>query len=93
MKNAMMKTSIREIRGSLGRYLAILAIVMLGIAFFGGLKVTKPTMIETLDRYLTEQNFFDYRLLSTIGFTKEDVDKLSEMEGIADFIGCVMCYR
>ena len=89
MKNAMMKTSIREIRGSLGRYLAILAIVMLGIAFFGGLKVTKPTMIETLDRYLTEQNFFDYRLLSTIGFTKEDVDKLSEMEGIADIEGTI----
>ena len=89
MKNAMMKTSIREIRGSLGRYLAILAIVMLGIAFFGGLKVTKPTMIETLDRYLTEQKFFDYRLLSTIGFTKDDVDKLSEMEGIADIEGTI----
>ena len=89
MKNAMIKTSIREIKGSLGRYMAILAIVMLGVAFFAGLKVTKPAMIETLDRYLGEQNFFDYRLLSTIGFTEEDVDKLSEMEGIADIEGTI----
>ncbi|MBO5208183.1 MAG: FtsX-like permease family protein [Lachnospiraceae bacterium] len=89
MKNAMIKTSIREIKGSLGRYVAILAIVMLGVAFFAGLKVTKPAMIETLDRYLEEQNFFDYRLLSTIGFTEEDVDKLSEMEGIADIEGTI----
>ena len=89
MKNAMIKTTIREIKGSLGRYLAIFAIVMLGIASFAGLKSTKPMMIETLDRYLTEQNFFDYRLLSTIGFTKEDVDKLSEMEGIADVEGTI----
>lgn len=89
MKSAMIKTTIREIKGSLGRYLAILAIVMLGVAFFAGLKVTKPAMIETLDRYLVEQNFFDYRLLSTIGFTEEDIDKLSEMEGIADIEGTI----
>lgn len=89
MKGAMIKTTIREIKGSLGRYLAILAIVMLGVAFFAGLKVTKPAMIETLDCYLEEQNFFDYRLLSTIGFTDEDLEKLSEMEGIADIEGTI----
>ncbi|MDD6811154.1 MAG: FtsX-like permease family protein [Lachnospiraceae bacterium] len=89
MKSAMIKTTIREIRQSLGRYLAILAIVMLGVAFFAGLKVTKPAMIATLNQYLQEQNFFDYRLLSTIGFTEEDVEKLAQMEGVADIEGTI----
>lgn len=89
MKNAMVKTAIREIWQSLGRYLAIFAIVMLGVAFFAGLKVTKPAMIVTLNQYLQEQNFFDYRLLSTIGFTKEDVEKLAQMEGVEDIEGSI----
>lgn len=72
----MFKTTLREIKGSLGRYLAILAIVMLGIGFFAGLKVTKPAMVDTMDAYLRDCNFFDYRLLSAIGFTAEDVESL-----------------
>ena len=83
----MIKTTLREIKGSLGRYLAILAIVMLGIGFFAGLKMTKPTMVDTEDEYLREQNFFDYRLLSTIGFTKEDVESLKDWIQAADVEG------
>ena len=67
MNSGMIKTTIREIRGSLGRYMAILAIVTLGVALFSGLKATTPAMIETQNTYLSEQNFFDFRLLSTVG--------------------------
>jgi len=80
----MIKTTIREIKGSLGRYLAILAIVMLGVALFTGLKATTPAMIATENDYLAEQNFYDFRLLSTVGFEKEDVQKVAEMEQVAD---------
>lgn len=37
-KSAVVKTTLREIKGSLGRYIAILAIVALGIGLFAGLK-------------------------------------------------------
>jgi len=66
MSSGMIKTTIREIKGSLGRYMAILAIVMLGVGLFSGLKATTPAMIATESAYLTEQNFFDFRLLSTV---------------------------
>ena len=66
----MIKTTLREIKGSLGRYLAIFAIVTLGIGFFAGLKMTRPAMVDTEDEYLRDQNFFDYRLLSTVGYTR-----------------------
>ena len=52
----------------------IFAIVMLGVALFVGLKVTTPAMIATLNDYLREQSFFDLRLLTTIGFEKDDVE-------------------
>lgn len=89
MSSAMIKTTIREIRGSLGRYMAIMAIVMLGVAFFVGLKITTPAMIATENDYLDERNFFDFNLLSTIGFDKEDVEEFLTMEEIAEAEGTV----
>lgn len=89
MSSGMIKTTIREIKASFGRYLAILAIVMLGVGLFAGLKITKPAMITTENAYLREQNFFDFRLLSTIGFTDDDVEKLSQMDEAADVEGTI----
>lgn len=89
MSSGMIKTTIREIRKSLGRYLAIFAIVMLGVSLFVGLKVTTPAMIATENDYLKEQNFYDFRLLSTIGFDKEDVERLAGLNEIADVEGTI----
>ena len=49
MKSAMKKTSLREIRHSLGRYLAIFSIVALGVIMFAGLKVCREDMVATAD--------------------------------------------
>ena len=46
MGSSMMKTTLREIRQSLGRYLAIMAIVALGVGLFCGLKVTRDVMVK-----------------------------------------------
>ena len=73
MKKTMWKTTMREIRQSLGRFLAILAIVALGVGMFSGLKTTKPFMVKTVEDYLKEKNFYDFRLISTLGFEQEDV--------------------
>lgn len=82
MKNTMWKTTLREIRQSLGRFLAILAIVALGVGLFAGLKVTKPFMIETMEGYLEEKQFYDFRLLSSYGFEEEDVEYLATQTGV-----------
>ncbi len=89
MSSGMIKTTVREIRGSLGRYMAILAIVMLGVGLFTGLKATTPAMLATESTYLTEQNFFDFRLLSTLGFSQESVDALTQLKDIADAEGAI----
>lgn len=89
MSSGMIKTTFREIRGSFGRYMAILSIVMLGVGLFAGLKATTPAMIETENTYLAEQNFFDFRLLSTVGFVEENVEELAALDEIADVEGTI----
>ena len=83
MKSMMKRTTLREIKESFGRFAAILAIVALGVGFFAGLKVTRPLMVSSVDDYLKEKNFFDYRLLSTLGFEEEDVEAFATQADVA----------
>ncbi len=78
MEKSLFKSSLREIKSSFGRYIAIMLIVALGVGFFAGLLVSESAMLETGDRYLKEQNYYDYRLLSTIGFEKDDVAAIND---------------
>ncbi|MDO4396585.1 MAG: hypothetical protein Q4C51_07390, partial [Clostridia bacterium] len=73
------KSTFREIRSSLGRYIAILAIVALGVGFFSGLKVTQEAMVKTTDKYLDAHNMFDYKLVSTLGFEDQDIKTLKSL--------------
>ena len=82
MRNVI-KMTIRSIKTFFGRYMAILLIVGLSAGFFAGLKITKAAMVNTLDIYMDEQNFYDYRLISTLGFTDDDVQELAGLDGVS----------
>lgn len=94
MNSVWNKNNRREIRHTLGRYIAILIIIALGVGFFSGLKVTKEAMIKTGDTFVKDSNMYDYRLLSTLGLTGEDAEFIRRLEGVtaaepaiyADFI-------
>ena len=83
------KTVLRTIRKSLGRYLAVLSIIALGVGFFAGLRVTKESMVSTLDGYLGELEFYDLKLMSTLGLTEDDVKAFSELDGVKTAAGSV----
>ena len=75
------KTILRSIKMTLPRFLAIFAIIALGVGFFSGLKVTTPSFVHTADIYTKEYSMFDFKFLSTIGFEQEDIDKIRERTG------------
>ena len=77
MNRCTWKLLLRSIGRSFGRYLAILAIVALGVGFFAGLKSSYPAMLQTAGEYWEKQAFSDFTLLSSLGFTDEDVTALS----------------
>lgn len=89
MGSSMTKTTLREIRQSLGRYIAILAIVALGVGLFSGLKVTRSAMVKSAQQYFDDTNFYDVRLLSTIGFDTDAARELSRGERILDAQGAI----
>lgn len=89
MTKSFRKNIRRTITQSLGRYLAIFAIIALGVGFFAGLKSTKPAMLHTADQYLKEQKMYDFKVLSTIGFTKEEIDEVSELPNVSAAEGAV----
>ena len=64
----LITSTLREIKKSLGRYLAILTIIALGVGFFAGLRICRPMLVDSADEYFQRKNFYDYRLLSTLGF-------------------------
>lgn len=82
MKGMLLKNSVREIKGSFGRFFAIFAIVAIGVAFFAGLVATSPDMRYTTDKYYDEYNLMDLRLLSTFGFDEDDVKAIRSVEGV-----------
>ncbi|WP_227701345.1 FtsX-like permease family protein [Roseburia sp. CLA-AA-H209] len=85
----MKRNIFREIKKSFGRYFAILAIIALGVAFFSGLKITQSVMVHSADVYLKDLQFYDYRLVSTLGFTEENVEALAEKEDVRAAEGAI----
>ncbi len=85
----MVKSTLREIRTSLTRYLAIFAIVALGVGFFSGLKDCKASMVKTASEYLDDKNFYDYEILSSYGIDDDSVKLASEWEGVETAEGSI----
>ncbi|MBQ1407790.1 MAG: hypothetical protein IIY88_06620, partial [Eubacterium sp.] len=83
------KSTFREIRSSLARYLAILAIVALGVGFFAGLKDCKASMISTADRYVNDHNFYDYMILSSYGIDDESIVLAAKERGVTGAEGSI----
>ena len=73
----------------MGRFIAILLIIMLGVAFFAGLKQTRSVMLAVEFDYLEETKLYDLRLISTIGFEEDDIEKISEIDGVETAVGSI----
>ncbi len=89
MVSTLLKSTLRSIRQSLGRYLAILAIIALGVGFFSGLRMSQPDMLATGVEYIGKYQLYDFRLMSTLGFTEEDIEAFAALEGVENARGAV----
>ena len=74
--------AVRAIRTHFPRFMAILLIVALSAGFFAGLKITTEAMLATGEDYFEDTSFYDFRILSTIGFDKSNVEELRKLDGI-----------
>lgn len=87
MTKGLRKDFRRSIQKSFSRFLSILLISALGVAFFAGVRTAAPAMEASADATYDSQNFMDIRVLGTLGVTTEDVAALLGLEGVEDAEG------
>lgn len=87
MKSALRKNTLMEIFKTKSRFLSIFLIVAIGIAFFAGVKNTAPDMRSSADIYYKGSNLSHFRLVSTMGFSDNDVEALKGLTGIDVYPG------
>ena len=81
-KKITRKNFYMEIRRSFGRFISILFIVALGVAFFSGIRATEPDMRLSADAYYDHSALMDIRVLGDLGMTAGDVEAIREVEGV-----------
>lgn len=84
MRRTYRKNILRTVRATLGRFLAIFAIVALGVGFLAGLLAATPDMRYSGDRFFDETHMYDLRILSELGLTEEDVEAIRAVEGVGE---------
>ena len=82
MKKALRTDLFREIRKSMSRYLSLLFIVALGVAFFAGIRSAEPDMQLSADRQYDSSNLMDIRVLGTLGVTDDDLEAILAVDGV-----------
>ena len=73
------KNSFKKIKKSLGRFISLILIVALGSAFFSGIREAASDMIKTMDKYYDDTLLMDYKIVSTMGLTDDDVLSIKEL--------------
>lgn len=82
MKKAYLKDIVREIKRTRKRYISIIAIVILGVAFYVGINASSPDMLRTFNKYINDYNIYDLNLMSTVGFDEDDAKEIENIENI-----------
>lgn len=79
---ALRKEFWMEIRKSKSRFISILLIVALGVAFFSGIQASSPDMRYSGDAYYDESSLMDIKVVGTMGLTSDDVSSIESIDGI-----------
>ena len=87
MGKALRKDFRMEIRKNKARFLSILIIVALGVAFFSGIQATSPDMRYSGDAYFDYARLMDMKVAGTMGLTDDDVEALASIDGVEEAIG------
>ncbi len=83
-KKALRKEFYMEVRKTLNRFLSLLLITALGVAFFSGIRAAQPDMELSADTYYDESRLMDISVQGTLGMTEEDAESIAAVEGVEE---------
>ncbi len=80
------KYIVNEFKSGFGRFIAIMAIVALGVGFLIGVLQATPDMKSTMSNYYLDNHAYDADVKATFGMTKEDVDAIAALDGVEEAV-------
>ncbi len=91
MTKSFFKNTVREILNTKARFFSIMAIIALGVGFLAGVKSTSPSMIDMTERYYSEENLMDFRLISPVGFSSKDIEEIEKVSWVTEIMPSDFC--
>ncbi len=76
------KNTLLKIKKSFGRYISMFIIVMIGVGFYAGIQSSSPDFIDVADTYYDEYNLMDFKIVSSMGLSDNDVDALRDIDNV-----------
>lgn len=81
-KKALRKEFFMSVKKTRNRFISICLIVVLGTAFYAGIRAANPDMQQSADKFFDESRLMDIRVMGTLGLTDADVTAISEVDGV-----------
>ncbi len=81
------KDFFREIGRNAGRFISIFFIVLLGTAFYAGIRSSSYDMKYSADCYYDEARLMDIRVLGSLGLTDQDLEDMRAVSGVKSVTG------
>ena len=78
-KNRIITMSLREIKKSRKRFFSLCILSIIGVSFFAGMKMSGPTMLDSLDEYYDNSKVYDLKIISTLGLDDEDIKEIQKL--------------
>ncbi|GKS81821.1 ABC transporter permease [Ligilactobacillus pabuli] len=82
MKKTYLKSALRDIRFSLGRFIAIILIILMGVLLFVGVKSVGPDLTASAQHEIDQNQMSDLQIISTGGLTQADRKAVEKIGGV-----------
>ena len=79
---ALRKDFFVELKKTYNKFLSLLLIVALGVAFYSGLRSTAPDMKISADKIYDNSNYMDIKVQSMTGIRDDFIEKIEAIEGV-----------
>ena len=76
---AVIKDFFRGMLKNKGKFISVFFIILIGAAFFSGIRSSRGDMLASAERYYDEYSLADITVISTLGLTEDDVRDLSAL--------------
>ena len=87
------KDTLRLIKQTFNRFLALFMIVLIGVSFMMGLLSSSEIMQRSVDAYCDETSMMDFEILSPYGFNDDDLEAIRREEFVSKAVAgrCFDC--